>query len=72
MNTADRIHWHLDEADRLDKAAAAWTAKPEPVASASDMTAEWVEHTLGPDRLRRIAQQHRITAAQLARKANQR
>lgn len=72
MTTRQHAIWHLQEADRLDKAAAAWTATPEPVASTSDMTADWVEATLGPEQLRRIARQHRITAAALARKANRR
>ena len=68
----DRIHWWLDEADRLDKRAAELDQKPAPVAAAAAMTEPWIEATLGPDQLRTIARNHREHAARLARKANQR
>ena len=67
----DRIHWHLDEAERLDKAAAADEPKPAPVASIHDMTEEWIAATLGPALLRQAADYHRTRAVQLARTVNE-
>lgn len=72
MTIEDQVHWWLDEAERLDKLAADPPPIPGPVASAADMTAEWVEAALGPDQLRKIADAHRARAVTLARKANQR
>lgn len=72
MTTRDRIDWHLDEAERLDKLAADPPPKPAAVADVSAMTAAWVEATLGPTVLRKLADYHRTQAVTLARKANQR
>jgi hypothetical protein len=61
--------WHLDEADRLDQWALKVTGmpKPDPVANIAAMDFEWVARTLGPDGLRRAAEQHRAVAARMAR-----
>ncbi len=61
-----RIDWHLDEAERLDKAAADLGPKPAPVADVAAMDQAWVEATLGPTLLRQAADYHRTRAVQLA------
>ena len=72
MTLQDQIHWHLDEAERLDKLAADPPPKPPPVASITDMTAAWVEATIPPAVLRQTADHHRTRAVTLARKLNER
>lgn len=66
-----QIDWHLDEAERLDKAAADLGPKPAPVADIDDMDQTWVEATLGPALLRQAADYHRTRAVQLARTHNE-
>lgn len=70
MNRKQQIHWHLDEAERLDKQAADPAPKPAAVASIYDMTETWTETTLGPVLLRQAADYHRTRAVQLARTHN--
>jgi len=62
-----RIDWHLDEAERLDKAAADCPQKPAPTADVADMDQAWMEATLGPALLRQAADYHRTRAVHLAR-----
>lgn len=72
MNLPDQIHWHLDEAERLDKQAADLGPKPAAVGSIYDMTETWTTATLGPHLLRQYADYHRTRAVALTRKQNQR
>lgn len=72
VNVRDRIHWHLDQAERLDKQAADLPPKPAAVASIYDMTDTWTDATLGPELLRQTADYHRGRAVHLTRTLNER
>ena len=70
MTTARQtVLWLLDEADRMDKAAADLDGqpKPDPPGSVRLMDQAWVDARLGADYLRQLAAAHRRTAARLAR-----
>lgn len=66
-----QIDWHLDEAERLDKAAADLGPKPDAVADVAAMDQTWVEATLGTALLRQAADYHRTRAVHLARTINE-